>query len=424
MNAITDHTATAATRASTTPLDVEIVRRDFPVLDQTVHGKPLAYLDNAATSQKPTAVIETIERYYREDNANIHRGVHTLSERATAAFEATREKVRRFLNAESSREIVFLRGTTEAINLVAQSYARPRLQPGDEIIVSEMEHHSNIVPWQIVCEQTGATLRVLPINERGELEIHALDGLIGPNTKLIAVGHVSNALGTVNPVAEITRRAHERDIPVVVDGAQATPHMAVDVRALGADFYAFSGHKMFGPTGAGALYGRLELLEEMPPYQGGGEMIRSVSFHTPTVYNDVPAKFEAGTPNIAGVIGLGAAIDYLERTGLERIAAREAELLAHATETLEAVPGLRIIGTARQKTAVISFVIDRVHPHDLGTILDHEGIAIRTGHHCAQPVMEHFGVPATARSSMAFYNTREETERLAEALDRAREVFA
>jgi len=404
-------------------LDVERIRGDFPILQREVQGRPLVYLDNAATSQKPEAVIEAVSRYYRETNSNIHRGVHTLSEAATADYEGARDKLRAFINARSTSEIIFCRGTTEAINLVAQSYGRANVGEGDEIVVSEMEHHSNIVPWQMLTEQTGARIRVLPMNDDGELEVDQLEGLMGPRTRVVAVGHISNALGTINPVRRIVEIAHAHDVPVVVDGAQATPHTAVDVQALGCDFYALSGHKMFGPTGIGALYGREELLEAMPPYQGGGDMIKMVSFER-TIYNDLPAKFEAGTGNIAGAIGLGAAVDYLQSVGLDRIGAHERDLLAYGTEQLKAIDGLRIIGTARDKAAVISFVMDDVHPHDLGTIVDHEGVAIRTGHHCAMPVMDHFGVPATARASLAMYNTRAEVDALAGALERAREVFA
>lgn len=403
-------------------LDLPRIRAEFPILGQKVRGKPLAYLDNGATTQKPLAVIEALDRYYREINSNIHRGVHSLSEKATAAYEDARVRVQRFINAAESREIIFVRGTTEAINLVAQSYGRPRLQPGDEILITEMEHHSNIVPWQMLGEQTGAALKVVPINDRGELEMERFEALLGPRTRLLAVVHLSNALGSINPVREMVRRAHAEGVPVLVDGAQAVAHLKVDVRELGCDFYAFSGHKLFGPTGIGVLYGRAELLEAMPPYQGGGDMIKMVSFER-TVYNDLPHKFEAGTPHIAGVIGLGAAVDYVQGIGLEAVAAYEHGLLDYATEAVAAVPGLRLIGTAREKSSILSFVIDGIHPHDLGTIVDHEGIAIRTGHHCAMPVMEHFRVPATARASFALYNTREEVDRLVAALQRAREVL-
>ncbi len=404
------------------PLDIAAIRADFPVLARTVNGRPLCYLDNAASSQHPRSVIDTVSRYYETSHANVHRGVHTLSQEATDLFEGAREKLRRFINARSTKEIVFVRGTTEAINLVAQSYARPRLRPGDEILVSGLEHHANIVPWQMLCEQTGAVLRVIPITRSGEVDFEAFLTLIGERTCLLALAHVSNALGTVVPVERYIREARRRGIPVLLDGAQAVPHMPVDVQALDCDFYCFSGHKMCGPTGIGVLWGRESLLEAMPPWQGGGDMILAVSFER-TVYNELPYKFEAGTPHIAGAIGLGAAVDYLEAIGLERIAAAEHELLALATERLADVPGLTIIGTAPEKAAVVSFTIEGVHPHDLGTILDHEGVAIRTGHHCAMPVMEFFGVPATARASFAFYNTRAEVDRLVDALDVAREML-
>ncbi len=405
-----------------TPFDVEAIRRDFPVLAQTVRGKPLTYLDNAASSQRPRAVIDAISHYYETDHANVHRGVHTLSQRATDRYEGARERARRFLNARSTREIVFVRGTTEAINLVAQSYARPRLGPGDEILISHLEHHANIVPWQMVCEQTGATLKVIPITPTGEVDEAAFLQLLSARTRLLALAHVSNALGTVVPVERYIRAARARGIPVLLDGAQAVPHLKVDLQALDCDFYAFSGHKMCGPTGIGVLYGREALLREMPPWQGGGDMILAVSF-TRTIYNELPYKFEAGTPHIAGAIGLAAAMDYLDGIGLERIAAVEHDLLDYATRQLTALPGLRLVGTAAEKAAVASFTVDGVHPHDLGTILDHEGVAIRTGHHCAMPVMEYFGVPATARASFAFYNTRDEIDRLVAALQVAREML-
>ncbi|HUO81392.1 MAG TPA: cysteine desulfurase [Gammaproteobacteria bacterium] len=403
--------------------DVERIRRDFPILHQDIKGQPLAYLDNAASAQRPQAVINAVREYESRDHANVHRGVHTLSERATEAFEGAREKVRRFINARSVREIVFTRGTTEAINLIAQSYGRSRFGPGDEILISQMEHHSNIVPWQLLCEQTGATLEVVPINARGELEMDSFERLLGPRTKLVAVGHVSNALGTVNPVTRIIQMAHARGVPVLLDGAQAVPHMTVDVRDLDCDFFAFSGHKLFGPTGIGVLYARESLLADMPPWQGGGDMILAVSF-AGTVYNTLPFRFEAGTPNISGAVGLGAAIDYLEGIGMDRIASYEAELLAQATAILREVRGVRLIGTAAHKAGVLAFVLEGVHPHDLGTIVDADGIAIRTGHHCAMPVMDFFGVPATARASFAFYNTLEEAQRLAESVARARELLA
>jgi cysteine desulfurase/selenocysteine lyase len=402
--------------------DVESVRRDFPVLHQTVNGRPLAYLDNAASSQRPRAVIDAIARYYEHDHANVHRGVHTLSQRATDAFEGAREDVRRFINAADVKEIVYVRGTTEAINLVAQAYARPRLRPGDEILISGLEHHANIVPWQIVCEQTGAALKVIPITRSGEVDFEAYTKLIGPRTKLLALAHVSNALGTIVPVEEYIAVARARGVPVLIDGAQAVPHSRVDVRALGCDFYCFSAHKMLGPTGVGVLYGRRELLEAMPPWQGGGDMILSVTFEK-TTYNDLPWKFEAGTPHIAGAVGLAAAIQYLERLGMERIAAYEHELLEYATARLSAVPGLTIIGDSARKAAVVSFTMAGVHPHDIGTIVDAEGVAIRTGHHCAMPVMEFFRVPATARASLSFYNTFEEIDRLVAALERAKQVL-
>jgi len=387
-----------------------------------VNGKPLCYLDNAASSQRPRAVIDAISGYYETSHANVHRGVHRLSQEATDLFEGARETLRRFVNARSTREIIFVRGTTEAINLVAQSFARPRLQPGDEIVISWLEHHANIVPWQMVCEQTGARLRVIPITRSGEVDFEAFLGLLNDRTHLLAIAHVSNALGTVVPVDGFIAEAKRRGIPVLLDGAQAVPHMPVDVQALDCDFYAFSGHKMCGPTGIGVLYGREALLQAMPPWQGGGDMILAVSFER-TVYNELPYKFEAGTPHIAGAIGLARAVDYLEDIGLERIAAAEHDLLEYATERLTGIPGLTIVGTAPEKAAVVSFTLGRVHPHDLGTILDAEGVAIRTGHHCAMPVMEFFGVPATARASFAFYNTRAEVDRLVDALQVAREML-
>ncbi len=403
--------------------EVERVRRDFPILGRRVRGKPLCYLDNAATTQKPGTVIETLARYYQESNSNIHRGVHTLSQEATEQYEAARSKIQRFLHAASSREIVFVRGTTEAINLVAQSYARPQLRAGDEVLISEMEHHSNIVPWQIVCEQTGAVLKVIPITDSGELSMVAYHKLLGPRTRMVALVHVSNALGTINPVEAIIAEARARAIPVLLDGAQAVAHQRVDVQALACDFYCFSGHKLYGPTGIGVLYGRERLLEAMPPYQGGGDMIKAVSFRK-TVYNDLPYRFEAGTPHIAGTIGLGAAIDYVEALGLEAIGHYEQGLLQHATALAGEIEGLRLIGTAASKASLLSFVMEGVHPHDLGTVLDCEGIAIRTGHHCAMPVMERFGVPATARASFAFYNTHAEIERLMAALRQARRILS
>jgi cysteine desulfurase / selenocysteine lyase len=403
-------------------LDVLAVRKDFPILHHPVHGKPLVYLDNAATTQKPQAVIDRIAHFYTHENANVHRGVHLLSERATDAYEQARETVRRFLRATDRQEIVFVRGTTEAINLVANSYGRSCLGRDDEVLVTTMEHHSNIVPWQILCEEKGARLRVVPMNDAGELRMDEFEALLSDRTKIVAVVHVSNALGTVNPIADIVRIAHSRGVPVIVDGAQAVAHMRVDVQKLDCDFYTFSGHKVFGPTGIGVLYGKAALLDAMPPYQGGGDMISSVSFER-TLYNVLPYKFEAGTPNIAGAIGLAAALEYVENIGLDRITAYERELLAYGTDALARVPGLRMTGTAGDKAGVLAFVFDGVHPHDIGTILDREGVAIRTGHHCCQPLMDRLGVPATARASLALYNTREEIDALTHALDKVREVF-
>jgi cysteine desulfurase/selenocysteine lyase len=405
-----------------TGLDMERIHRDFPALQQEVHGKPLVYLDSAATAQKPQAVLDAIVGYYRHDNANVHRGVHTLSERATRAFEAARSSVRRFLNAERDSEIVFVRGTTEGINLVARTFVAGRVGAGDEVLITGMEHHSNIVPWQMLCEERGAKLRVLPIDDAGDLRLEALDGMLGPKTRILALAHVSNALGTINPVREIVERAHRRGIPVLVDGAQAAPHARVDVRALGCDFYVFSGHKLYGPTGIGALYAKQEHLEAMPPYQGGGDMIASVTFEK-TLYNKPPYKFEAGTPDISGAIGLAAAIEYLEGIGLDRVAAYEQELLAYGTRALSQVPGLRLIGTAREKACVLSFVLGDIHPHDIGTVLDREGVAVRTGHHCAQPIMERYGLTATARASLGIYNTRGDIDALVRGLGKVREVF-
>jgi cysteine desulfurase / selenocysteine lyase len=402
--------------------DVYQVREDFPILKLPMRGKPLVYLDNAATSQKPQTVIDTLTRYYTEENANVHRGVYLLSERATRAYENARLTVQRFINAASPREIIFTRGTTESINLVASSYGRKHLKPGDEVVISWMEHHSNIVPWQMLCEETGAILRVVPINDAGELLLEEYEKLLNPRTRLVSIVQVSNALGTINPVREIIALAHRWNVPVLVDGAQAVPHLKVDVQALDCDFYAFSGHKMYGPTGIGVLYGKAELLEAMPPYQGGGDMISSVTFEK-TLYNALPYKFEAGTPYVAGPIGLAAAIDYLEALGLDNVAAHEHDLLGYATEAVAAIPGVQLIGTAREKASVLSFVLDGVHPHDLGTILDQEGIAIRTGHHCAQPVMQRFGVPATTRASLGLYNTREEVDALVAGIHKVIEVF-
>ena len=403
-------------------LDVETLRREFPILHQEIRGKPLVYLDNAATTQKPRAVLDALRGYYERDNANIHRGVHALSERATAAYEAAREKTRAFLGARDVREIVFVRGTTEAVNLVAQTFGRSRVGPGDEIVITHMEHHSNIVPWQLLCGQIGAVLKVAPITDEGELDLDALAGLLGPRTKLLAVVHVSNALGTVNPVKRIVELAHAHGVPVLLDGAQAAARLPVDVADLGCDFYTVSGNKLYGPTGVGALYAKLDHLEAMPPYQGGGEMIRSVTFEG-TEYNEVPWKFEAGTPNIAGVIGFGAALDFVSDIGLDAVAAHEDELLRTGTEVLESIPGVTIVGRARHKAGVLSFLLDGAHPHDIGTILDREGIAIRAGHHCAQPVMARFGVAATARASFGVYNTLDEIDALARGLAKVREIF-
>ena len=408
---------------SRTAFDVLRVREDFPALQQKIRGKPLVYLDNAATSQKPRAVIEAVRRFYAEYCSNVHRGVHFLSEKATQAYEEARAKVQRFLNAKEAREIVFVRGATEAVNLVAQAYGRKNVKAGDEVLISAMEHHSNIVPWQMLCEERGARLRVAPINDNGEILLDEFARLLNERTRLVAVVHASNSLGTINPIRRMIRLAHQAHVPVVVDGAQAAPHLAVDVQDLDCDFYAFSGHKIYGPTGIGVLYGKLSLLDAMPPYQGGGDMIRSVTFEK-TLYNGVPYRFEAGTPDIAGVIGLGAAIDYVTRIGIEAAAAYEQDLLAYATEAVAKIPGVRVIGTARDKIAVLSFVVEGVHPHDVGTVLDHEGIAVRTGHHCTQPLMDRFGVPATARASLAFYNTYQEIDALAAGIRKVQEVFA
>ena len=403
-------------------LDINRIRADFPILRQHVRGKPLVYLDNAATSQKPQAVIDAVTRFYTAENANIHRGVHFLSERATEAYDQVREKLARFVNAASSREIIFTKGTTEGINLVAQSYGRSHLTPGDDIVITAMEHHSNIVPWQLLCEQTGAVLRAAPFNDDGELDVAAFEQLLGDRTRLVAVVHVSNALGTINPIKRLVALAHARGIPVLVDGAQAVPHLTVDVQDLDCDFFVFSSHKLFGPTGVGVLYGREVLLERMPPYQGGGDMIATVTLQRST-WAPLPAKFEAGTPMIAQVIGLGAALDYVAGVGLEKIAGWEQELLSYATARISAIEGVRLIGTAREKAGVLGFVMEGIHPHDIGTILDDEGIAIRAGHHCAQPVMLRFGVPATARASFAFYNTMAEVDALEGALLTVRKMF-
>lgn len=414
--------ATTPARPEAGDFPVEAFRQDFPILATAVRGKPLVYLDNAATTQKPRQVIDALNDYYRRYNSNIHRGLHTLSEQATNAYETARGKVRAFINAASDKEVIFTRGTTEGINLVAQSYGRSRLAAGDEIIVSEMEHHSNIVPWQLLREQTGAALKVIPINDAGELMMDEYAKLLSDKTRIVAVAHVSNALGTVNPVAAIAQLAHEAGAVVVLDGAQAAPHEKIDVQALDCDFYAFSGHKLFGPTGVGALYGKQALLEDMPPYQGGGDMIKMVTF-AKTLYNDLPYKFEAGTPYIAGVIGLGAAVDYVNEAGMERIADYEQALLQYATAEVGAIAGVRLIGTAKERAGVLSFVVDGIHPHDLGTLLDHEGIAVRAGHHCAMPVMERFKIPATARASFAFYNTFDEVDKLTAAIHKAISVF-
>lgn len=403
--------------------NVEKLRRDFPILARDVRGKKLVYLDNAATSQKPQVVIDAVARYYQQENANIHRGVHFLSELATAEHERAREAVQKFINAAHAREIVFVRGTTEAINLVAQTFGRANVRSGDEVLITAMEHHSDIVPWQLLCEEKGAKLRVAPINDDGELIVGELHKMLTPRVKILALAHVSNALGTINPLRQIITCAHGKNIPVLVDGAQAVPHMKVDVQALDADFYTFSSHKMFGPMGIGVLYGKSALLESMPPYQGGGDMISSVTFEK-TTYNRLPFKFEAGTPDVAGAIGLHAAIEYLNQIGIENISEYEHELVTYAAQSIAAIPGVRLIGTAKQRAGVVSFVIDGVHPHDVGTILDQEGIAIRTGHHCAQPIMDRFGIPATARASFAFYNTKEEVDALVNGIRKVQEVFS
>jgi cysteine desulfurase/selenocysteine lyase len=408
-----------------TPLvgTIEARRADFPALQQTVNGHPLVYLDSAASSQMPGAVIDAIAAYQRHDHANVHRGVHTLSHRATDAYEGARDRIRAFINAAKRSEIVLTSGTTESINLVAQSYCRPLLAAGDSVLVSHLEHHSNIVPWQMLCDQTGATLIVVPIDDRGQLDMQALARLFDESVRFVAIAHVSNALGSINPVREIVALARQHAVPVLLDGAQGVPHMAIDVQELDCDFYAFSGHKMFGPTGVGVLYGREALLDAMPPYQGGGDMILEVSFNG-TTYNELPYKFEAGTPNISGVVGLGAAVDYLQSIGMHAIARHEQALLAYLMSELQKVPGIRLIGTAPDKASVQSFMLDDIHPHDLGTILDHQGIAIRTGHHCAMPVMQHFSVPGTARASLALYNNRDDIDRLVAALHQAKEIFS
>jgi|RhiMetdeSRZDD1v2_1073273.scaffolds.fasta_scaffold146825_4 cysteine desulfurase / selenocysteine lyase len=411
------------TRRPRTSLDIARIREDFPILGQKVNGRPLVYLDNAATSQKPRQVIEAISHFYSEDYSNIHRGVHTLSQRSTQSYEAVRTKVQKLIHAAEDREIIFVRGATEGINLVAFGYLRPRLQAGDEIVISGMEHHSNIVPWQILCEEKNARLRVIPINDDGEVIFEEYDKLLNSRTRLVAVTHVSNALGTINPIRRMVEVAHRQQIPVLVDGAQAIPHLPVDVQALGCDFYTFSGHKLYGPTGIGVLYGKASLLESMSPFQGGGDMIASVTFEK-TTYNKIPHKFEAGTPDIAGVIGLGAAIDYVQAIGIAAIGAYEEELLAYATREVSKIAGVRVLGSAKEKASVLSFTLEGVHPHDIGTILDQQGIAIRAGHHCAQPVMDRFQVPATARASFAFYNTKKEVDALVNGIRAVMEVFS
>ncbi|HKB72322.1 MAG TPA: cysteine desulfurase [Thermoanaerobaculia bacterium] len=421
-DAVQENEPVVETAARPAGFDVEQIRLEFPILHQKVHGKPLVYLDNAATTQKPRAVIDATTHYYETDNSNIHRGVHALSERATKLYEDARVKLARFLGAPDARSIVFTRNSTEAINLVAQTFGRQRVSAGDEIILSAIEHHSNIVPWQILAEEKGAKIRVIPVDDRGDLILDAYEELFSPRTRLVAVTHMSNALGTIPPVERIVRMAHARGVPVLVDGSQAAYHRKVDLESLDCDFYVVTGHKLYGPTGIGALYGKREHLESMPPYQGGGDMIRSVTF-AKTTWNDVPFKFEAGTPNIAGAIGLGAAIAYIEKLGMDAIAEHEKELLDYATTALSGIPDLRIIGTAREKASVLSFVLGDVHPHDVGTILDQEGIAVRTGHHCAQPVMERFGIPATVRASFALYNTKAEVDALVEGIGKVKELL-
>jgi len=413
---------TSVTVSRSTAFDVGQIRSQFPILARTAGGKPLVYLDNAATTQKPQSVIDTLSRYYAAQNANIHRGVYALSQEATTAYENARSKVAGFLNATDPAEVIFTRNATEGINLVAQTFGRSVVGPDDEVVISAMEHHSNIVPWQLLCEEKKARLRVVPISDRGELDIDALGHLLGPRTRLVSIVHMSNSLGTINPVQQVVELARRHDVPVLLDGSQAAYHMPVDVQAIGCDFYVVTGHKLYGPTGIGALYGRRARLEAMPPYQGGGDMIRSVTFEH-TIYNEVPHKFEAGTPHIAGVIGLGAAVDFIAGVGFDAIRAHEGQLLDYATDALSAIPGLRFIGTAREKASILSFVLEGVHAHDIGTIVDTEGVAIRTGHHCTQPVMDRFGVPATARASLAMYNTREDVDQLVRALTKVREVF-
>ncbi|WNG44489.1 cysteine desulfurase [Archangium minus] len=403
--------------------DVARIRADFPILHQEVRGRPLVYLDSAATTQKPQAVIDALVRYYTHDNANVHRGVHALSERATQAYEGARERVRRFINARETKEIIFVRGCTEAVNLVAQTYGRSKVGPGDEVLITAMEHHSDIVPWQMLCQQVGATLKVVPVDERGDLRMDQLDALLTERTRILAVTHVSNALGTVNPVREIVKRAHARGVPVLVDGAQALAHFRVDVQELDCDFYALSGHKMFGPTGIGVLYGKASVLESMPPWQGGGDMILTVTMEK-TVYNRLPYRLEAGTPDISGAVGLAAAMDYIDAVGLDAISAHDRELLEYGSRALESVPGLKLLGRGRERSGVLSFIMEDVHAHDVGTILDREGVAIRAGHHCAQPLLSCFGVAATVRASLAMYNTREDIDALVRGLHKVREVFA
>ena len=417
---ILDETAPSPVRSE--KFDVYAIREDFPILRQVIRGKPLVYLDNAASTQKPKIVIDAIRHTYLTEYANIHRGVHLLSELCTKAYEDTRLVLRHFLNAKSTKEIIFLRGTTEAINLVSSTYGRKHVGAGDEVLITALEHHSNIVPWQLLCEEKGAHLKVAPINDEGEVLVEEFEKLITPRTRIAAISHVSNALGTINPVKEVIAIAHRNGVPVLIDGAQAAPHLKVDVQELDCDFYAISGHKIYGPSGIGVLYGKAELLDKMPPYQGGGDMIRSVSFEK-TTYNDLPYKFEAGTPNIGGTIGMGAAIDYVNQIGLDVIATHEQQLLDRATELLSEIPGVRIIGTSPHKAAVVSFVMEGIHPHDVGTILDQQGIAVRTGHHCAQPIMDRFNIPATARASMSFYNTLAEMDVLADGIRKVQEVL-
>lgn len=397
-------------------------RLDFPALHQEVHGRPLIYLDNAATTHKPKMVIDAIDRFYSRDNSNVHRGVHYLSQKATGQYERARQTVKRFINAPDESEIIFTRGTTESVNLIAQTYGRKFIKAGDEILISEMEHHSNIVPWQILCEQVGAILKVIPFSDSGEIDLNVLQGMLNPRVKLVGIVHLSNTLGTINPVNEMVKMAHGQNIPVLVDGAQSVPHLPVDIQAIGADFFVFSGHKVFGPTGIGVLYGKMEWLKQLPPYQGGGDMIHSVTFER-TTYADVPHKFEAGTPNIAGAIGLGAALEYLERWNIADLTAYEDELLRYATNVLKKIEGLTIIGNARQKAGVLSFTLADIHPHDIGTILDMEGVAVRAGHHCTQPIMDHYQIPATTRASFAFYNNLADIDALEMALRKASEVF-